>query len=313
VDAAPDSSTTNLDLLVPTNEVPALRQVIEEFHLQGPDRAQTLQNVYGFFEGNFGYSIYQGPDKLARSNETSISRFLLTSRHGHCEYFATATVLLLRQLKIPARYAVGYLVHETSRSGYIVRERDAHSWCLAWNDRTHAWENFDTTPGSWIDIESKRLSSWQKYSDLWSWVKFQFARAKLFWSQGKWRNYILWALIPLLAILLYRIVFRRGRLRQKDREKPDEIFSWPGLDSEFYQLEQKLAGRGLPRQPGETLSDWLERAFTDPALADLRGPLQELLRLHYRHRFDPNGLDREERQRLAVEVRACLERLRGPE
>ena len=65
----------------------------------------------------------------------------------------------------------------------------------------------------------------------------------------------------------------------------------------------------MPRQPGEPLSDWLTRALADPALADLREPLQELLRLHYRHRFDPRGLSAPEREALSREARTCLETL----
>ena len=43
----------------------------------------------------------------------------------------------------------------------------------------------------------------------------------------------------------------------------------------------------MPRQTGEPLADWLERTLAEPALADLRAPLREMLRLHYQHRFDP--------------------------
>jgi len=34
--------------------------------------------------------------------------------------------------------------------------------------------------------------------------------------------------------------------------------------------------------------------------------LQELLRLHYRHRFDPQGLSATEREQLRREAKACL-------
>ena len=73
---------------------------------------------------------------------------------------------------------------------------------------------------------------------------------------------------------------------------------WPGLDSEFYRLEQKLAARGLPRQPGEPLASWLERAVAGSSMTELRAPLRELLHLHYRHRFDPRGLTATEREDL---------------
>ncbi len=132
IDLPADNSTssTNADLFVPNDEIPALEKVIAEIKLSGRSETKILQSVGSFFSEKFQYSLWQGTDKRARTNETVLGRFLLNSRSGHCEYFATATVLLLRQLGIPARYAVGYAVHETARRGYVVRERDAHAWCL---------------------------------------------------------------------------------------------------------------------------------------------------------------------------------------
>jgi hypothetical protein len=149
----------------------------------------------------------------------------------------------------------------------------------------------------------------QWLGDFWSWVRFQIAKFR--WGQTNLRQYILWALIPILAFLLYRIIFRRRRKRgsKSQTEKTAAAVFWPGLDSEFYQLERKLAGRGVPRLPSETLSAWLARALAVPALADLRKPLQELLRLHYRHRFDPRGLSDQERETLTREAKNCLETL----
>ena len=250
------------------------------------------------------FTYVRQPEQVMTTDE-----FLLRVRRGHCEYFATATVLLLRELGIPARYAVGYAVHEPSGHGYVVRERDAHAWCLAWNQRTKIWEDFDTTPASWVAEEDKRASAMQWFGDFWSWVRFQIA--KLRWGQTNLRQYIFWALIPVLGVLLYQIIFRRRRKRgsKPKTEKSAAVIFWPGLDSEFYLLERKLAARGLPRQTSETLSDWLARALADPSLADLRRPLQELLQLHYRHRFDPRGLSSKERDALTREAKLCLETL----
>lgn len=311
IDAPPDVNltATNSDYFVPTNEIAALDAVISEMKITGTNEDKRLLAVQNFFAGKFTYNLWQGPDKLATTNETSLTRFLLHSRSGHCEYFATATVLLLRELGIPARYAVGYAVHESSHHGYVVRERDAHAWCLAWNKQTKAWEDFDTTPASWIGIEGKRASAMQWFSDFWSWVGFQISKFR--WGQSNLREYILWALIPVLVVLLYQIIFRRGRKRKAHSKagKSAAAIFWPGLDSEFYLLERKLATRGVARQPSEPLSDWLTRALTDPALADLRTPLQQLLRLHYAYRFDPRGLSDQERDALTREAKICLETL----
>lgn len=308
-DSPPDTSTNHLDLQVPTNEVPALNQVIAEMKISGATEERKLLAVQQFFADKFSYSIWLGPDKAARTNETALSRFLLQSRSGHCEYFATAAVLLLRQLGIPARYAVGYAVHEPSGQGYVVRERDAHAWCLVWDERTKIWQDFDTTPASWVVVENARASALQWLSDGWSWIKFHIAKFR--WGQVNLRQYLFWALTPVLAFLLFRIIFRQRRKRRyqaKNNASGEAIF-WPGLDSEFFALERQLAARGVPRLISEPMGGWLARALADPALTDLKGPLQELLRLHYKHRFDPHGLNNQEREALAREAKIYLDTL----
>jgi len=236
--------------------------------------------------------------------ETPLDRFLLKSRKGHCEYFATATVLILRKLGIPARYAVGYAVHEGSGDQYVVRQRDAHSWCLVWNAGKHAWEDFDTTPASWVEAEDTHGAPFRALQDFWSNVKFQIA--KLWWGQSHMRQYLLYALFPLLCFLLYQILFRTRRKRRQEDSKSGLNVAWPGLDSEFYQLEQKLAERGLRRQPSESLSVWMVNLLSEPGLAASNDALRRLLALHYRYRFDPEGLDPGERESLSREARACL-------
>jgi hypothetical protein len=77
-----------------------------------------------------------------------VDRFLFDDRAGYCEQFATAEVLMLRGLGIPARLATGYapgeyapLLHQA-----IVRERDAHAWVEVWLDG-HGWVPMDPSPG----------------------------------------------------------------------------------------------------------------------------------------------------------------------
>ena len=302
---------TNQDLRLPEREEPALDRVIADLQLHGLPRDEVLQKVRGYFAEKFTYRTWQPPGKLG-TNETAVSRFLLKTRAGHCEYFATATTLLLRRLDLPARYAVGYAVHETSGRGYVVRLRDAHAWCLVWNDDKKLWDDFDTTPASWVAEEGKHASAFQWLQDAWTRLRFEFAKFR--WGQSNVRKYLLIAIVPGLAVLLYQILFRRGRRRKKVGDAaPLEIFNWPGLDSDFYQLEKKLTERGVPRGASEPLNEWLERVAETPGLAELCAPLQEILRLHYRYRFDPLGLNEVDREVLRAETRACLEKLSNAE
>jgi len=307
-DSPPDFSTNQVDTRVPTNELPALRQVIAEINLDRATNAtdaEKIRAVQVFFARNFTYTTWQGFDKRATRTASPLTKFLLTSRSGHCEYFATATVLLLRTLEIPARYAVGYSVHEASGSGFVVRERDAHAWCLVWDRQTRTWQDLDTTPGSWVAIEGRNASFLDTLSDARSWLVFQYE--KLRWRQTDLRQYVFWTIAPVMGVLLCYILFRRrARNRSAKRLAADSAVEWPGLDSAFYRLEKALAARGLPRQPSEALSDWLERALEDSALAPWRPPLRELLRLHYRYRFDPRGLTETEKKSFIQNADALL-------
>jgi hypothetical protein len=297
-----DSPPTAEDLSLPDHEVPILSQVISELGLRNSPRDQAVRALGEYFR-TFNYSSWQGPPPPTETN-TPLGHFLLSTHSGHCEYFATATTLLLRQLKIPARYAVGYAVHEASGEKYVVRQRDAHAWCIVWNEAKAVWDDLDTTPASWVEAEEKRASPFQLLADAWNRLVFEIA--KLRYGQTHLRQYILLALVPVLLLLLYQILFRRRKRKGGRTAAPAPARIWPGLDSEFYELERKLVRSGFARQDGEPLTAWLARALRNPACSGLQAPLQNLLRLHYRFRFDPEGLNNSDREDLRRKARECL-------
>jgi len=298
------------DMQVPPSEREALRGVIQEMQLAGRSRPDILRGVAQFFQKHFTYSMWQAQPPDVRTNRTSLGRFLTRTRSGHCEFFASATVLLMRELGLPARYAVGYVVHESSGKKFVVRQRDAHAWCLVWNQERQTWDDFDTTPASWMTAEATQVSPFQFLSDAWSRLVFEFSRLR--WGQTPFRQYLLWSLVPILGVLLFQIIFR-SRSRHAKRaggSRQSEAF-WPGLDSEFYELEARLTARGIRRGQSEPLSEWLTRATAAHVLVHERQSLRELLGLHYRYRFDPVGLKIEERDLLRRRAKACLSDLKS--
>lgn len=68
------------------------------------------------------------PDPPA--NREPIDWFLFDLKQGFCNYYATAEVILLRSIGIPARWAVGYAEGTLSsdKTFYQVLQRDAHAW-----------------------------------------------------------------------------------------------------------------------------------------------------------------------------------------
>lgn len=303
IDEAADEGEGSLDLSVPERETNTVDQVVSELHLEGQPLNQALQTLARFFSTQFTYCTWQEQTRAWGRNETPLKRFLLHSRSGHCEYFATAAVLLLRSVGIPARYAVGYAVHEGSGPSYVVRQRDAHAWCLVWDHQHRLWRDFDPTPATWVAADAQQMTFLQRLADLWARLCFEISKFR--WGQSQVRQYLLYALAPIMAFVLYQIVFRkrRGFWHAKATASPAV---WPGVDSEFYALVQTLAKRGLTRDPCETLSEWLQRVSRDPGVSGLDLPLEQLLALHYRYRFDPHGLNPNQRGLLRALTRDCL-------
>lgn len=296
------------DLNVPITEQAAVDDIIIEAGLCDMPLPVVLHRLQKFFSEKFRYSTWQDAPKGPGKDQTPLSRFLLTTRRGHCEYFATATVLILRELHFYARYSTGYAVHEKAGDGYVVRERDGHAWCIVWDEDKQSWLEYDTTPPVWEAEENKQISAWQWLGDALSWLRFEIARLRQ--GQGNLQTYLLWIIVPALAIVIYQIVFRSGK--RKKPGGPGVQFApllLPGLDSEFYELEKRLAALAFPRRDGEAASHWLERVLKNSSLTEIRSSLHTLLRLHYRHRFDPLGLDAAAREQLRRETRACLEQL----
>ncbi len=94
---------------------------------------------------SFQYSL-QTPK---RDTPDPIIQFLFDTHKGWCEHFASAFVLLLRSIDIPARVVGGYIGGQWNAVGhyYLVRQSDAHTWAEVWQNGK-GWVRFDPTPVS---------------------------------------------------------------------------------------------------------------------------------------------------------------------
>jgi transglutaminase-like putative cysteine protease len=299
---AGDDLPTRMDLAVPRSEAPAVGRIAEQLGLARMTPAAAVAAVRAHLRDGFRYSRFVAE---RAAGVTAIEDFLTRTRRGHCEYFATATVLLLRAAGVPARYAVGYAVHEWSalERRYVVRANDAHAWALVWLDG--AWRELDTTPPEWVAMEREAVSSFT-LGDVWSWGGFLFARWR--WSERDDRltGSIGWLVVPLAGLLAWRLYSRRRVGGRADAPARRGAGVRAGTDSAFYEIERALARRGFPRATAEPQSAWVRRVTAARLPGVDAGPLASLLALHYRYRFDPAGLDAAERAAFAARVRAWL-------
>jgi protein-glutamine gamma-glutamyltransferase len=285
------------DLRIPVAEKAALQQTLKQLDLTGQSPQVILERLPIFFEQQFQYSL-----KLTGKGQgqTPLSTFLLQTRTGHCEYFATASTLLLREMGIPARYVTGYSVHQFSpwEGQYIVRSRDAHAWTLAYVDGI--WRTLDPTPPDWTAQENGSASPFQMLTDAWSLLQFKLATELRQLAPQSIVRIALWAMAPLGGFLLWRLrraKFKRRSLNPINPGTLNRPIFKAGLDSEFYLIEKILSQSGLQRLPAEALSQWMDRL--QKALSNEQfATLQTIVDLHYRYRFDPQEIDPSMREQL---------------
>ncbi len=77
-----------------------------------------------------------------------VEYFLYDIREGYCDYYATAMVVMLRSLGIPARAVSGYAegAYDEESRLYYVTERDAHTWVEVFF-LGYGWIEFEPTAG----------------------------------------------------------------------------------------------------------------------------------------------------------------------
>lgn len=74
-----------------------------------------------------------------------VDYFLFDAPTGYCEFYASAMVMMARELGIPARVAVGYAPGTVNADKtYTIRERNAHAWAELYFPG-YGWQIFEAT------------------------------------------------------------------------------------------------------------------------------------------------------------------------
>lgn len=142
-------------------------------HANASNRYDAAKAIESYLQREYAYSFDMkatGPDPLAD--------FLFHVKTGHCEYFASAMVLLLRTHGIASRLVNGFLPGEynDAAGAYTVRQKDAHSWVEVYFPETDSWVTFDPTPpaGRTEPVHTGLRAQLQKYGEAIELLWFQY-------------------------------------------------------------------------------------------------------------------------------------------
>lgn len=326
--------TTSLALPPNQSEARALLSLSLKLKLNELSDQEKIATLKAHFQKNYRYTTHLKIRNQA--NKTALSQFLTDTREGHCEYFATATTLLLRAAGVPTHYVVGFAVREnTNRPGdYVLRGTHAHAWCRAYlggrkekveeeqiiylkgQEKTITvmrdvwtggqWVDVDLTPARWLAIDSPDPNLKERVADSFQRLREDFQLWRANENNRGWVNLALVVVaVALLIFVAWRLSGSRVR-REKDQltesRRPE---STPTALTLLLPQIEALVGR---KPVGQPLSPWLREQLPEyPTLSH-----QRLLELHENERFSFRSLQAVESREFETLVqslaRTCAQR-----
>jgi transglutaminase-like putative cysteine protease len=249
---------------------------------QSDDNNKLISTVLAMFRTQpFRYTLEPPP-----LGKNAVDDFLFETKAGFCEHYASAFVVLMRALDIPARVVTGYQGGQLNPvDGYLtVRQSDAHAWAEVWLDQ-RGWVRIDPTAAVAPErIErSQRLKTGESMlgglinldvqPQSWLFALRQYSNA---FSNG-WNQWILnytperqrtllqsiglvhvdWTTLTILMIILSSgVMLAVAGVLLWRRTVVDPV------DALYQRLCQKLAKQGLPRSLHEGPRSYAHRITT---------------------------------------------------
>lgn len=116
---------TSKYLQLPTTFSPRIQELAREITAGAETPYDKAVAVTSYLRSNIEYSAsLPNPPR----NRDTLEWILFDYKKGYCVYYASADVLMLRSLGIPARMAVGFAQGDREDNSYTVRRLHAHAW-----------------------------------------------------------------------------------------------------------------------------------------------------------------------------------------
>ncbi len=160
------------DAIDPGQVPPEIRQYALSLTGDTEDPREIYRRIEQRLNADFVYTL-----DPPHSDGDPVVAFLLRSKAGHCEYFASAAALMLASRGVPARLVTGSYGGEVGffSRAFVVRGDNLHAWVEADLDGT-GFSVLDPTPADGRPAEHRRGSWWTRISSLGREIEFFYDR-----------------------------------------------------------------------------------------------------------------------------------------
>jgi protein-glutamine gamma-glutamyltransferase len=274
------------------------------------DEVDRVNAIQAWLRANTTYdlSVPRDPEGV-----DAVDHLLFGTRHGFCEQIASAMVVMLRTLGIPARLVTGYGSGTRNfLTGYIeVRQSDAHAWVEVYYPNL-GWTPYDPTFGVPVATTSLagRFIAGPVFAAIGRFVgrtvPGPVRRAAAAVGRAGARAAGSWPTALTLVLAGIAIAGIARSRRRRFRAGPPPV----GAAGAFADLVDALARAGHPRVDHQTPSELLGEVTADQSLDhDVSADAQLVVRTFERERFSaetPTSADVMRARAAAAHVRELV-------
>jgi transglutaminase-like putative cysteine protease len=247
--------------------------------------------------------------------------FLFDLKEDFCEYFASAMVVMLRELGVPARVVEGYTAGtlDPATGKFVVKELDAHAWVEVYFP-LYGWIEFEPTPSQApifrIDSEAVGGSPGGDSDPLGDSSAIDRGERDLLAAdnapdEGQGfgsgvvqavQNFDPRPVAALLGALLLLLLLAFARFQFRFRGQPS-------VDSAWGKARLLASYAGFAADPSQTAYEYA--TMLGEAVPDAKSPIQDIAEARVHDRYTPDGATEEDVERAVSGWRRLARTLVG--
>ncbi len=237
---SPPISISHLYHQLPATLPPRVRELALQVTAAAPTPYDQALAIEAFLR-TYPYTLDLPP---LPENRDLVDYFLFDAPGGYCDYYASAMVVMLRAVGVPARLASGYTrgQYDTTRRAYRVLAADAHAWPEVYLAGL-GWVEFEPTAGRPAPIRRQPAHP----------AGLSAGEVRAAQVRQRWWPWLTGGLAGVLLLTGIVMAGRTQRQRQRAAWPADKLIPWL-----YQRLRQYGIRLGVETRPSDTPDEFIQ-------------------------------------------------------